>query len=286
MKHNDKERTNTQEILQMLETRLSPPAGPPRQEVWQQLEKKIADTGKPVRRTIISRHVYLAVAAAFALLLAVGAVMRFYSVSYVSPPGEKLTVNLPGNSTVVLNADSKLSYRPLWWSISRELTLTGEAWFSVAKGTPFTVRSKRGKTTVLGTKFNIYARDDDYVVACISGKVKVASRATSKSIVLNPSDEAEIAPDGNIIYRKNINMEPVVAWKHGLFIFTSTPLKRVIEEIERRYNVHVVLKTAANARYTGSFPDSVDIYGALNFVCKPFGLNFAVDDKGVISIDK
>jgi ferric-dicitrate binding protein FerR (iron transport regulator) len=290
VKHNNKNTNKPAESFEKLEKRLSVPVTRSKEDVWSELENKLSAAGQPAQKAkainLYIPRTALAIAAGVIIVMSITAVLRFYSVSYVSPQGKRLSLMLPDSSTVILNSDTKLSYYPLWWSFSRELELDGEAWFSVKKGKRFSVYSKRGVTRVLGTSFNIFARDDIYKVECITGKVEVESKITKKHIILNPSDEAEIGADGNILYRKNINLEPVIAWKQGLFIFTSTPLKQVIDEIERRYGVKIELKTDVNAVYTGSFPDSLDVFSAINLVCKPFGLKFAVDKNGTVVITK
>ncbi len=287
MKRDKLHKEHLPENIKVLEKRLSMPYVKSKANVWEELENKLSSKQIPVQKSIFQQKMMIAIAASLLALIALGTIIRFYTVSYVCPAGKTMSVKLPDNSTVILNSDSKISYYPLWWNISRNLYLSGEAWFGVKKGNRFTVNSKKGKTTVLGTTFNIYARLDAYRVVCITGKVKVESKISKNQIVLNPSDEAEIVDaNGNIIYHRNINLEPVVAWKSGLFIFTATPLKHVIDELERRYNMSIELKKYNNALYTGSFPDTVDIYSALNLVCKPFGLKFAINKNGTIVIFK
>ncbi len=285
MKRHNKDTGMQNDKLRQLENMLQVPESPSADEVWSRLEEKIDRDVQPApsRPLSLSPRVW-AVAAALALLLATGAILRFASVTVYCPPGHTRQVILPDNSVALLNADSKLSYKRFWWPVSRQLTLTGEAWFKVTKGKKFTVRSPQGSTTVLGTRFNIFARDNTYKVACISGKVQVKARKTKKSIVLNPAEEAAVTPEGNIIYHKNIDLEPVVAWKNGVFIFTGTPLADVIKEIERRYNVHIKAETDLNRSYTGSFPDTIELKKAMELICKPFGLKFAVDNSGNITI--
>ncbi len=285
MKRHNTHNNRQPDKLQQIENMLQIPEAPSKEDIWNSLEEKIDAASEPVkqRRLYPTLRVW-AVAAAITVLLGIGAVLRFTYVSVYCPPGETRQVILPDNSVVVLNSDSKLSYKKFWWPVSRELTLKGEAWFKVTKGKRFTVQSKQGSTTVLGTRFNIYARDDVYRVACISGRVQVSAQKTKKSIILTPAEEAAVTANGEIIFHKNIDLEPVVAWKNGVFIFTATPLTEVIKELERRYNVHIRTEADLNKSYTGSFPDSVGIEKALDLVCKPFGLKFARDNRGNITI--
>jgi len=267
---------------ELLHSQLEIPYAQTKEDIWNRLENSlqdIPDTGK-IENRHISPVFYIAIAATLLLLISIGTFVRFYKISYICIPGKTLTVSLPDGSQVILNADSRLSYYPLRWKFSRELQLKGEAWFSVTKGKSFTVRSQRGITSVIGTTFNIYARDDVYKVNCFTGKVKVQSNTTKEQIILNPDDEAEIGPNGQITYRRQVQAEAVSSWRYGLFIFTATPLEKVIRELERRYNVHIELKIKNKALYTGSFPANLNISDALDLVCKPFGLNHILKPDG------
>ncbi len=285
MKANKQHTEPFQQKLEVLESHLSLPEEPTKEMIWDRLEAQLEAPHGPVRKPFLLRTYRYAMAAILLILLGFTALLRYYTTTVLCHAGQTVEVVLPDHSTVVLNSDSKLSYNPLWWNVSRELRLTGEAWFSVTKGKRFKVHSVQGTTTVLGTKFNIYSRADGYKVTCFSGRVKVES-TTNKKIVLNPSDEAEIVVGGDILYHRNINTKPIAAWKNRLFIFTAMPLEKVIKEMERRYNRPIRLTTDKAARYTGSFPDTLDLLSALHVVCKPFGLNFALTKEGTIVISK
>jgi len=56
---------------------------------------------------------------------------------------------------VVLNSKSTISFNKTDWKNNRQLTLDGEAYFKVEKGSTFTVNTNNGSVTVLGTQFNV-----------------------------------------------------------------------------------------------------------------------------------
>ena len=64
----------------------------------------------------------------------------------------------------------KIVYHNSLWSSDRQIDLSGEAYFEVShdKHAPFIVNSKQIKTCVLGTKFNVRARQDEnrVVIPC------------------------------------------------------------------------------------------------------------------------
>src|SRR5690606_33990185 len=86
---------------------------------------------------------------------------------------ERSELRLPDSSEVFLNADSRISYNEKKWDRNREVVLDGEAFFKVAKGERFTVSTVHGPVSVLGTHFNVEAREDYFEVSCFEGLVRV-----------------------------------------------------------------------------------------------------------------
>ena len=144
-------------------------------EVWENLLYEM-DKPKVYHRTISRNLIFrVAAAASILLILSVTGFLRFYTRTIYIPAGQHLTYLLPDNSTIQLNAQSAVSFHPYWFGFARTLTLDGEAFFTVQKGPGFKVLSKMGETSVFGTSFNIYSRDNDYSVTCFTGNVRVVS---------------------------------------------------------------------------------------------------------------
>ena len=81
---------------------------------------------------------------------------------------------------VHLNAGTTLSYSKNFNSTSREVTLNGEAYFEVEKGSsPFIISTDLAKVTVLGTKFNVRSREDGFEIGVNEGKVKIENKTKS-----------------------------------------------------------------------------------------------------------
>jgi ferric-dicitrate binding protein FerR (iron transport regulator) len=92
------------------------------------------------------------VAAGIAILFGIAGFMRLYTKNINTTAGTHLLVMLPDKSTVNLNAESFISYKPYWWRFKREVEFEGEGLFEVEKGKKFSVISKLGTTTVVGHK--------------------------------------------------------------------------------------------------------------------------------------
>jgi transmembrane sensor len=245
-----------------------------REEVWAELDKQLNETPSPVISVFKSYRLTIGIAAAILLLGGVFSLLRFYTNTAYCPEGQHMSYLLPDGSSVELNADSKLTFKPLWWRFDRQLSFEGEGFFDVKKGKKFEVVSKIGRTEVLGTSFNIYSRGDEYNVTCITGQVRVVS-LTSEEAVLNPEYEARIDKGGNIVVTKEIKAGTSHAWINNMFNFTSRPLDLVLNEIERQYGVHIISNITPDYSYTGYFSKNRPVEEVLTLICKPFGLTFA-----------
>ena len=111
--------------------------------------------------------------------------------------GQRAQTVLPDGSKVWLNASTKLIYRNSFWSTDRQIDLSGEAYFEVArdKHAPFIVNTKHIKTCVLGTKFNVRARgeEDRVVTTLLQGSVRMESpRTVNNGYLLKPGQTLNI----------------------------------------------------------------------------------------------
>ncbi|WP_462281675.1 FecR family protein, partial [Salinivirga cyanobacteriivorans] len=153
-----------------------------KEDVWEammnQQKPEIKQAGQ--KRKML---VYWSAAAMVIVLLGLTSFMRFYSVTLHAPRGQHLSKLLPDSTRVHLNAQTQITYHPYWWRFGRIVELKGEAYFEVRKGSKFTVNSEMGSTTVLGTRFNIFARNKQYRVQCISGQVEVKDNTGQKQIL-------------------------------------------------------------------------------------------------------
>ncbi|MFB6317352.1 FecR family protein [Saccharicrinis sp. FJH54] len=267
---------------------LKPPYTKSKDDVWAELSKAIdkqdakIHTLRPAYRKNIFRY---AVAAIIAIMIGLPAFMRFYTVKIYSEYGEHAEVLFPDDSKVNLNADTRLSYHPYWWKFSREVKMEGEAYFEVTKGNSFTVKSNMGETTVLGTSFNIYTRDNSYAVNCLTGSVKVSDYTSD--VVIKPNQKAELEKQKGLVVYDNVAAQNAVSWINNEFVYTGTNLSKVINDLELQYNIHISYSKTLRVdtlTYTGSFDRSLSAENVLYFVFKPFGLKTIEKGQGEYEI--
>jgi ferric-dicitrate binding protein FerR (iron transport regulator) len=192
---------------------------------------------------------------------------------------EQTTIELPDASIVTLNAKSQVSYDKKAWSKHREIKLAGEAFFIVSKGNTFDVITKDGKVTVVGTQFNVKQRDNYFEVKCFEGVVKVTSQFITKT--LNAGDTYRFL-DNEFSESKTILKEP--QWTKNKSSFESVPLKEVIAELERQYDIKITTKQLDGSRlFTGVFTHN-NLENALMSVSQPMNLTYEINTANQVVI--
>lgn len=159
----------------------------------------------------------------------------------VTPKGGEYQITLSDGTRITLNAASRLTYPRTFGSDQRIVELVGEAYFEVAKdeNKPFIVKTATEDIMVLGTHFNVNAYQDETrsFVSLIEGRVQVSSPETSKILV--PGQQS-VTSEGTMIVQK-INVEEVLAWKNGEFMFNNESLEDVMHKLSRWYNIEVIV---------------------------------------------
>lgn len=219
-----------------------------------------------------------------AAVLAVVLVGYFYlstlNTSVETDVAQTKTIVLPDGSEVTLNARSMVSYNKNNWDVERKLSLKGEAFFRVSKGKKFTVLTAQGTVQVLGTQFNVFARDSVFDVSCFEGLVGVAFNDT---LVKLPAGESLQTENGKIVTAKIIETGSP-SWLSNESSFENAPLNRVVEELERQYAITVSLQNVDGyKRFTGSFAHN-NLEVALQAICEPLQLQYKINENGAVSI--
>ena len=210
-----------------------------------------------------------------AAVLVIGFSIYFYTsnldTTITTLAANKTTIELPDQSSVDLNAQSTLVYNKKSWKKERDVTLNGEAYFKVAKGSTFDVNTEYGTVTVLGTQFNVKQRDSYFEVICYEGLVSVSYKSTETQ--LKPGSRFLMIHGKVIATEKESNLSP--SWLNNTSTFKSIPLLYVLNELERQYDVAIEYGDIdTNKLFTGSFAhDNLDL--ALKSITLPFNLTYS-----------
>lgn len=194
--------------------------------------------------------------------------------------GEKRMVQLPDASQVMLNAVSEITYNEDTWADNRALTLDGEAFFKVAKGSTFDVITSIGKVSVIGTQFNVKNRKDLFEVNCFEGVVAVSyGKGTLK---LLPGHVYRIL-NGKISSDVISNREKPF-WIDDTSYFKKVPFQEIVKELERQYNVTITMDlNDKNLLFTGGFSHK-DLKDALESITAPLKLVYDIESPTKISL--
>ncbi|MCF8295589.1 MAG: FecR domain-containing protein [Bacteroidales bacterium] len=242
-------------------------------EAWENIQARILNRKKGHKKIALVRVLRWTAAASIALFIGLGIWAGYYSHHIINQGTEQLSYTFPDGSLVMLNSSSQFSYHPYWWRFSRAVTLQGEGYFVVEKGTTFSVISGNSKTQVLGTRFNVLARAQVYEVDCFAGKVQV-SHQEGNPVILTSHEKAVLTPNGSFIKLQKEIQQSEPNWLKSTFSFQSTPLMQVIQEIERQYQVSISVDKIGNHRYSGYFEKKSTVEETLSIICKPFHLTF------------
>ena len=151
--------------------------------------------------------------------------------------GQIRTVVLPDSTHVTLNADSRIIYPERFTGNERTVEIHGEALFEVTSDPkrPFTVKNESMNIRVLGTVFDVKAYPDDMLatVSVVSGKVKV-DFAEGKAL-LETNQQVRINKTTGNFEKTDIDAQKYLLWKDGTLYFQRTPLREVINMLNRHY---------------------------------------------------
>jgi transmembrane sensor len=235
-----------------------------------------AEKTKTVKVVPLYRKAWFVAAAAIVVLL--GAWFLFtIPEQFSSANGQTYAFVLPDQSEVILNDGSTAKFSKRNWDNNREVALEGEAYFKVAKGKTFTVNTPQGTVTVLGTQFNVKAREGRFEVVCYEGKVSVVHQ--KREFILTPQQGITFT-DNTDTGVKEVNMaEP--KWLNEEIAFTEESLSDVLAELERQYNVEIETGVQSKQLFTGTLPAN-DMDVALKVIAKTFHLEIQKNNGNII----
>ena len=208
---------------------------------------------------------------------------------YETAFGAMTTIELPDQSTVTLNGNSRIRYNKEWRGKEiREVWLEGEAFFSVAHTADhqkFVVHTNNLKIEVLGTEFNVNNRRGETKVTLSSGVVRLNGKGNAKKVkdvVMRPGEQASLDQQQEF-HLKKVDIRKFTTWKDNVMIFDDTPVQEIAVMIEETYGLEVVLlgDSIQHLKLTGSLPAN-DIHALLGMLKETLELDVTRKDDQVI----
>ncbi len=200
----------------------------------------------------------------------------------IVPRGGEYRITLSDGTKVHLNSESELRYPVNFNKRSREVYLKGEAYFEIAKSSnrPFYVIADDIKIKQYGTAFNVNNRNSQYInIALVHGSISVLTNNEKREYLLKPSQLAEYERNSRSVSVRTVDVEPIVAWNEGKFIFENKPLSEIMETLSLWYDIDFEFKkpTMAELKFTGIVSRSAPIQNILK------AIEFATEAKITIS---
>ena len=213
------------------------------------------------------------------------------------------TIILSDGTSIVLQPRSILEYPRTFSPDSREVSLTGQAFFEVTRdpGRPFLVQAGDIVTRVLGTSFTVrnVEAEDNVLVQVKTGKVSVfrVSEKTRKTAHTDESiDGVVLMPNQQVLYErvemkmtKSLveNPDVLIPLARREFEFVDAPIKEVFESIEQAYGVDIVFdeEVLASCYLNASLTD-VALYDKLNLICRGINTTYEIIDSHIIIYGK
>lgn len=214
-----------------------------------------------------------------------------YKHTLYTEKGVKSTVTLPDGSQVWMNSDTRLEFPDKFIGDTREVFLSGEAFFKVVHNPqkPMIVTTNRNFIIkVLGTEFNVRTYSDDATAktTLYKGSIEMYSKDSRNQYKLM----ARLSPCQSYIY--NDKSTPSVkagadtlvnnAWRRGCLIFENAPMEDVFKELERWHGVDIEVRDqrAYHYQFNANFENEslVQILESLKFCTD---ITYAIKDKKV-----
>jgi ferric-dicitrate binding protein FerR (iron transport regulator) len=163
----------------------------------------------------------------------------------IIPYGKRSEITLADGTHIWLNSGSQLSYPSRFKTNSRDVYLTGEAFFDVTADAnkPFYVMTRDFKIKVLGTKFNVSSYSEDRTIQTVLLKGKVSAgknKLFAETIDLYPGERLVYDKAGNNLAKEKVDVQLYTSWINGYLIFDNEPTTEVFKKLERYYNQRII----------------------------------------------
>lgn len=203
--------------------------------------------------------------------------------------GEEYQIQLADGTNVWLNSMSSIKFPVRFSNTTREVEISGEVYFEVAKNKlkPFIVHTPVHDVNVLGTAFNIscYEGDATTQTTLLEGKVSINN-------ITGGFDKVELQPGMQYLYNKKnqtrevkkVQASDYVAWVTGYFQFEEKTLEQIFKQLQRWYDIEVHFKNEQHRQeyFTGRLPRYEKVDFVLNMMEKVSDVDFEINDKTII----
>jgi ferric-dicitrate binding protein FerR (iron transport regulator) len=199
---------------------------------------------------------------------------------------------LADGTKVWLNAISSIHFPVTFTGNTRNVEITGEAYFEVAKNPamPFHVKVNDMDVEALGTQFNINSYSDEPAIKAtlIEGAVRVTQNAeretrnANREVILKPGEQAIATAHSSLTIDHSPNIDQAVAWKRGLFDFNHASLQTVLRQLSRWYDIDVKFEGGVvNRTFRGKITRDLSLAQVIN-ILQDLDVKFRIEGKTLL----
>ncbi len=270
--------------------------------VWEGLVKRIMQA--EMRELNKQSNRFTQYAFKVAAVLLIGLVVSYLLINYEEAPikgdqirylekvslnGQKINVQLADGSKIKLNAGSKLITPEKFNGDTREVELSGEAFFDIARDPekPFIIKSGDLSIKVLGTSFNVraYPEDNEISVAVAEGKVSLSNHSISESPTILLQDQIAIY-DKDIQVTRTGSFDPreYFGWKDRQIVFKNSNIDEIFSRLTRWYGVSFEVTTDVDKKrdFSGFYSDDPSLEEVLKGISYVYEFEYEIKKNNVI----
>ena len=262
-------------------------------KAWLNVQERI-DVSAPAGNKIIPELSFFSgrfmkIAATLLILISVGITLIYINnkgvftrnLTYITGNDQKnLKVSLPDGSVIFLNRNSELTYRTSFGKHTRNVNLSGEAFFDISPDAakPFIITAGNAQVKVIGTSFNVITENDQSSVEVFvkTGRVMLSENAASRSLEVDPGYVGKISSAS--AYTELNNNPNYLSWNTGRLIYNGQKLDIVFNDLRRVYNMEIIADDPAILQNLWTSPiDNQPQETIIRLICASFNLSYVKD---------
>lgn len=228
---------------------------------WNEFQRKIQEES---RSKVFTLTPFYKVAAA--IIIATGLGISIFNPwdteKYVTEAGEILEVSLADQSVITLNENSSLTVSRTFNEDFRTVQFEGEAYFDITENPekPFIIETYSSEIKVLGTSFNVDAREEkeSVEVDVTSGRVSLTEIGnTTNQVILTIGMKGIFNPESKELVSIESENENFQAWRTDLLVFDDLKMTNVLQDMEEYFEVDISASNEEimNCSFTSTFSE-------------------------------
>lgn len=203
----------------------------------------------------------------------------------IVPSAKRSFLELSDGTKIWVNANTRVVYPVTFSKETREIYVDGEIYLEVSpnKQRPFIVKTKAIDVYVLGTSFNVSARDieSEASVVLVTGKVKVGME-NQKTATLHPREMLSFNKGHSKV--DVVNVDNYISWKDGVYTFDDEKFSTILHKLSTYYGRKFIADSKSAALHCSG---TLSLQDDLNQIIKGLEATVPVlfaDESGVIKV--